>query len=397
MEMRFFLVYVALFAPFAVLTPYLQQLLHLYGFGHDAIGFIQGAVELMGVLAPPIWGVLSDRTRCPRLVLSLTILLCIPSILLLRPHQGLGLALGIALLIGLFNKPSISLTDGLTFGHFRRNGCDYGHVRIGGTIGFVVALVLFERVLGISKDTDGHLIVTTLIGTLLFQAAVVWFVPRLPDEPASEIKAAQPPAEPLRWRILLTPTFVGLIIAAFLARFAMMSYYSFFTRYLNEVYHYENVGYVWLMGSMAEFPVVFWSRQIMARIGVKRMFTLAMVGTVLRLFGFACESSLWVTMSMQLLHALTFGAYHCSTLTYVSRAFPARYQGSVQTIYAALTVGLGSVCGSAVAGVVLQHGGYFVMYSSFSGIALIALIMSLFLNLDGKILTDDVKSEKVER
>ena len=383
MEMRFFLVYVALFTPYAVLTPYLQQLLHLYGFEHDAIGYIQGAVELMGVLAPPIWGIMSDRLHTPRLVLCATILLCIPAILLLRPGQGLGVALGIALLIGFFNKPSISLTDGLTFGHFRRNGCDYGHVRIGGTIGFVLSLILFERVLNISGDTTGHLIVSTLIGALLFQAALVWVVPRLPQEAVAAFSRT-PQKEALPWRRLITPTFLGVIIAAFLARFAMMSYYSFFTRYLKEVYHCENVGYVWLMGSMAEFPVVFWSRQIMARIGVKRMFVLAMVGTVLRLFGFACESSLWVTMSMQLLHALTFGAYHCATLTYVSRAFPAKFQGSVQTIYAALTVGLGSVCGSSVAGLVLQHSSYFAMYLSFSGIAMVALIISLFLDMDGK-------------
>lgn len=384
MEMRFFLVYVALFTPYAVLTPYLQQLLHLYGFEHDAIGYIQGAVELMGVLAPPVWGILSDRVHRPRLVLCTTVLLCIPAILLLRPGQGLGTALGIALLIGFFNKPSISLTDGLTFGHFRRNGCDYGHVRIGGTIGFVLSLILFERVLGISGDTTGRLIVSTLIGALLFQAVLVWVVPRLPKETDASVASRSPKKESLPWRRLMTPTFLGLIVAAFLARFAMMSYYSFFTRYLNEVYHCESVGYVWLMGSMAEFPVVFWSRQIIARIGVKRMFILAMVGTVLRLFGFACESALWVTMSMQLLHALTFGAYHCSTLTYVSRAFPAKFQGSVQTIYAALTVGLGSVCGSAVAGVVLQHSSYYTMYLSFSGIALIALIISFFLDMDGK-------------
>ncbi len=384
MEMRFFLVYVALFTPYAVLTPYLQQLLHLYGFEHDAIGYIQGAVELMGVLAPPVWGLLSDRLRAPRLVLCATILLCIPAILLLRPGQGLVLALGIALLIGFFNKPSISLTDGLTFGHFRRNGCDYGHVRIGGTIGFVLSLVLFERVLNISGDTTGRLIVSTLIGALLFQAVMVWVVPRLPRETETSTASDAPQKESLPWRRMMTPTFIWLIVAAFLARFAMMSYYSFFTRYLKEVYHCENVGYVWLMGSMAEFPVVFWSRQIMARIGVKRMFMLAMIGTVLRLWGFACESTLWVTMSMQLLHALTFGAYHCSTLTYVSRAFPAKFQGSVQTIYAALTVGLGSVCGSSVAGLVLQHSSYFAMYLSFGCIAMVALIISLFLDLDGK-------------
>ncbi|NLE55938.1 MAG: MFS transporter, partial [Lentisphaerae bacterium] len=55
-ERRFFFVYMSLFAPFAVLTPYMQQLLHFYGYRKDQIGYILGAVELMAVLAPPVWG-----------------------------------------------------------------------------------------------------------------------------------------------------------------------------------------------------------------------------------------------------------------------------------------------------------------------------------------------------
>lgn len=382
MEARFFLIYAALFTPYAVVTPYLQQLLHLYGFQHDQIGFIQGAVELMAFLAPPLWGIFSDRVRCPRLVLICSILLSIPALLLLGPGQSTVVAFSIALLFGFFNKPSIPLTDGLTFSHFRRNGCDYGHVRIGGTVGFVLSTIIFESVLHISHDKTGSLILAVLCFALLFQASCVMAVPKIKEK--NEKKADNVKGEAIPWRILVKPTFMAVIFAAFLARFAMMSYYSFFSRYLNEVYDFQSVGYIWILGSMSEFPIVFWSKSIMAKIGVKNLFVLAMVGTVCRLLGFAFDTNIYIVSAMQVFHALTFGAYHCSTVTYVSKAFPAKYQGSAQALYSACTVGLGGLLGSSFSGIILRHYGYTAMYIAASATAFVALLISLPLKMDEK-------------
>lgn len=377
-EARFFLVYAALFTPYAVVTPYLQQLLHLYGFSHEQIGYIQGAVEMMAVLAPPFWGILSDKCRCPRMILASSILLSIPALMLLGPGQGTISALAIALLFGFFNKPSIPLTDGLTFAHFRINGADYGHVRIGGTVGFIVAIIIFEKIFHISDDKTGGLIMAVLTGALLFQAGSLIVVPKLKVQQGSGTEKS----EPVPWAKILKPSFLAFVATAFMARFSMMSYYSFFSRYLNEVYDFKSVGFIWLIGSISEFPVVFWSKRIMAKIGVKAFFTLAMLGTILRLLGFAVKSELWVVMALQTLHALTFGAYHCSTVTYISKTFPAKSQGSAQTIYSAFTVGLGGLLGSSAGGIVLQRFGYTAMYMSFSSIALAAFIISFFLKLD---------------
>lgn len=384
MELRFFLVYAALFAPYSVLTPYLQQLLHLCGFRYDQIGLIQGVVELMAVLAPPVWGMLSDKCRRPRFVLVLTVLLSIPAIHLFHAGMGTWAAIGAAFLFGLFNKPSISLTDGLTFGYFKRSGCDYGHVRIGGTIGYVICVFLWERLFKISRDTTGHLILLLMTGALIYQALSVLAIPRMDYErtnPSGEERKGEG-IERMPWHLFLNSTFIGVVITAFMARFAMMSYYGFFSRYLNDVYGYENVGYIWLIGSAAEFPVIFWSNWIIAKIGVKKLFLLAHAGTFLRLIGFAFELGIVPSSLMQLFHALTFGAYHCSTVTYVSRAFPAKYQGTAQTVYAALTIGLGGLLGNTVGGIVLRHYGYTAMYTSFSVIAVFAFVISLFIDMD---------------
>jgi MFS family permease len=71
-------------------------------------------------------------------------------------------------------------------------------------------------------------------------------------------------------------------------------------------------------------------------------------------------------------------------VTYVSRAFPAKFQGSAQAVYSALTVGLGGLVGSSISGIILRAYGYKAMYMTFSMVALAALIITLFLDIDGK-------------
>jgi len=75
MTWRFLVAYGALYLPFAVYTPYLQVLLRLRGCSRQDIGVVQGTLDVMAVLAPPLWGYLSDRIQRPRLVILIGVLL----------------------------------------------------------------------------------------------------------------------------------------------------------------------------------------------------------------------------------------------------------------------------------------------------------------------------------
>ena len=61
----------------------------------------------------------------------------------------------------------------------------------------------------------------------------------------------------------------------------------------------------------------------------------------------------------------------------ICRMFPAKFQGGAQGIYSAITVGLGGLVGSAVGGVVLDAFNYTVLYTAFSGVALLGLVICL--------------------
>jgi len=370
---RFLLVYVALFVPFAVTTPYLQKLLALRGFREDQIGIIQGCFEFMAVVAPPLWGYLSDRTRRPRLMLALCICGAVPVFMLFGQVQGLAAAIVVALLLGLFYRPLIPLTDAITFRFIHRFGGDYGKVRIGGSLAFISCMLLLEP-LGIGRSRDASLIIHAMVAACLLHLASLWLIPAV----TTPVGTPEPPHEPRlplgrALRDICQPTFLWFTLCVFLCRFCMMSYYGFFTLYLARVHGIERAGFIWLLGPLSEIPIIYFSRPIMERIGVRNLFALGLVGVTLRLGGFSLAPGLWFIVPLQFLHSLTFGAYHCASVTYVSRIVPPRLQSTAQTLFAAITVGAGMMLGGAAGGWAARLLGFRPMYAAASILAALTL------------------------
>ncbi|MBP5674675.1 MAG: MFS transporter [Victivallales bacterium] len=381
-QWRFFVIYVSLFAPYAIITPYFQQLLKSLNYNDVQIGAIQGALELMAVAAPILWGVLADRLSAPRGVLAFTIILSLPMFFLFRFVNGGVAGMVAAVLFGLFYKPNIPLTDGMTFRYIRTKGGDYGKIRIGGTFGYISFIAVFDAICWLTGGVTVQKLIWEFSIAVALQLACLLLVPSYGEEPvatavATEKKGLSETERSGFIKLFLRPAFLVFMLAAFLGRFSMMSYYSFFSRYLDDVYGVKEVGWIWALGSLCEMPLIFCSKRIIDKIGLKSFFALGLLGCVLRLAGFSVESNIWVVLCLQPLHCLTFGAYHCSTVTYVSRMFPAKLQGGAQGIFSAITVGLGGLLGSAAGGFVLDAFGYTTLFMSFSGVALLSLVICL--------------------
>ena len=381
--------YVAIFLGFGVATPYLQVLLSRLGFNKQQVGAIQGSLELMAVLAPPCWGYLSDRWRHPRLALLLTAGASAPLFLLFGLAGTYALALAVAVGFGAFFRPQIPLADGYTFRYIHRHGGDYGRIRIGGSISFIVCLLVVEQ-LGIGGPEPVPLIMMSMVVAGLVLMGSVLNLPG--DDPAAApagagaeplataaARSAADPPTAADWRAFLTRGVLLFTCAAFLGRIAMTSYYHFFSLYLKERLGFDQAGYIWLLGPLSEMPVIFFSGRIMARIGTKALFELGLLGVVVRLVGYSLVTDIAHVIPLQLLHSLTFGAFHTASVNFVARAAPLRLKNSAQALFSAVTIGLGGLVGGWVGGYVAEHHGFTVLYQSFGALAIIALILLIFL------------------
>jgi len=372
---RFVFIYVALYAPFAVCTPYLQVLLKCQGFDKTQIGVILGFFAAMAVIAPPIWGYLVDRTGRPRLILGLAVLGAAPTFLLFGLTHAMWVAAAIAALFGFFYCSLVPLTNGITFRYLKARSGDYGRIRIGGSVGFILTVLALEWS-GISKDSPGKMILGAMLVAGVIHLTSVFFLPDADGGTTRKAKDHDDHHAP-NLRALLNRRFLCFTFAALLGRMSMMAYYSFFTLFLAEQFGMEKPGLLWVIGPLSEIPVIFYSRRIMAKIGARNLFALGLFGCAVRLLGFAGASYVWMLIPLQLLHSLTFGAFHTASVTYVSKCVPRDLQGTAQATFAACTAGIGGIAGSALGGRIAENYGFPMLYLSAGLFAVVALVILL--------------------
>jgi PPP family 3-phenylpropionic acid transporter len=119
--------------------------------------------------------------------------------------------------------------------------------------------------------------------------------------------------------------------------------------------------------------------RLIRRIGLKWTFVLSLAGCALRLFAFSFPLSPAEIAAAQCLHALTFTAFTVSSIMFVNRLTPPHLRASGQSVWAALTHGVGAATGSKMAGMATGTHGLLGMYRLFAIVASVAMVAAVAL------------------
>lgn len=385
---RFALSYFLLFSVFAVITPYYQALLRARGFSIAEVGYILGAFEFTGIFAPLLWGWFSDRLGYGRGLVALAALSAAVVFLGFGSIRSANAAAILALAFGFFYRPIIPLTDGIRLRYMARNGGDYGPIRCAGSLGFLLTVPLLEAI-GVSGANAVPVILCAMAVWSILHACSALALPQTPPHAPSPESGRR-----FSWTLPGGSTFLILLIIVFFARFGLIGYYSFFTLYLREEFGCDSPGFLWMIGPLAEIPLLFFSDAIIRRIGARALFALGVAGIATRLLGYAFAPSIAWIIPLQALHALTFAATHTSTLHYVHRLAPPRLKQTANTLLTTFAIGLPAVCASALGGWLIERHGFRFMYGTYGTIALAALAaLLLFLPKPPNMPNDTPESE----
>jgi PPP family 3-phenylpropionic acid transporter len=161
--------------------------------------------------------------------------------------------------------------------------------------------------------------------------------------------------------------FAALAGCAMAAMGAMSAYYMYFSIYLDEVGIADNMkGYFWAIAVASETGMMWVIGRVIGRIGVKWTFVLSIAGCAARLFAFSFPLGMGGIAAAQCLHALTFAAFMVSTVTFVNKLVPQGLRASGQTMWMALTMGVGPSVGGKLAGAGVGALGLVGMFRVFS-------------------------------
>jgi PPP family 3-phenylpropionic acid transporter len=357
------------FAAMGALVPYWGPYLLERGFTPAAIGVLMAILAGTKIVAPNLWGALADRTGERMPIVRLGALLAVLTLLPVFWAAGFWtMALVMAAFSFFWNAP-LPLMEAVTFNHLGTRVNRYASVRVWGSVGFIVAVLL----LGWWQARAGSGVVPAAV-LLLFVG--VWLAClRIPDCGQAQGEHAQ---LSLR-RLLARPEILAFLAACMLMQASHGAYYAFYSIHLQaHGYGAFGIGALWALGVGIEVLVFINMHRLLARFGARRMLLASLALAVLRwlLIG-AFVDLVAVQLLAQCLHAATFGSFHAAAIHLAHHYFPGPTQGRGQALYNSVSFGLGGAIGSLIAGSLWASAGAMATFAGASGLALLGLVAAL--------------------
>ncbi|MBP9713625.1 MAG: MFS transporter [Sterolibacterium sp.] len=339
--------YFLYFAFIGAYMPYFGVYLQAQGYSAWDISLLLSLMQLMRLFAPNLWSHLAERLGRQAPVVRATTALCILCFSLLFFTQGLGATFVAIALLAFFWSAALPLVEALTLSQLDRHAEHYGRIRLWGSVGFVVAVQCIGALLDALPIISLLWVSLALLG-LLLGSALALPESHSPPEHGHEAR----PSISYRAMLQRQPKLLPLLWACFLMSAAHGPLYVFYSIHLVEhAYSKTLIGALWSLGVAAEILAFMWMPRLLRRYSLYRLLLLAFIAAVLRflMIGWGA-SAIPLLILAQLLHGLTFGAFHAVMVALLHRWFPGREQTRAQALYGSISFGAGGLLGGLLSG-----------------------------------------------
>ncbi len=318
LALRFY--YVAYFVALGLYLPFLPRWLEARGVHGAAMGVIAATPAAMGILSPPLFGILSDRLDLRGAILRVVCAGAFVCMGALGVTFALGHPLGFAgifaavMAFSFFRSPMLSLADVINL-ELSGGGAGYARTRLWGSVGFLVAVVAAGRAIDFTSPSA----LLLAVGAALFVAFLAAF-----PLPAKAVAPPQPGLE--RAGALLARADLRFFFgASFLAQIAHSSFDLCFTLHLRDLGASDAlVGVAWAIGVLSEVALMAFSTSVFRRLTPPWLLVIAFSGAAARWVLIANVTSIPALLALQPLHALSFALMWIASLAHVKASAPGR-------------------------------------------------------------------------
>ncbi len=350
--------YAASFLVVGVQLPFWPVWLAGRGLDAHEIALVFAAAIWAKVIATPLLGALADRLGRRRAVMIALAASACAAYAGLWPTTGFGALLALNLVAGMAQSALMPLGDSITLAAVRDDGLDYGRVRVWGSVSFILAAIGSGAALAhIPPGAQGD----NQVLFLVLAASAVLLVACIGIPGAARAALALRSRWAALWRLAADRRFWLFVVSAAALQSSHQLYYGFGTLYWQGIGYSDTViGMLWAEGVVAEIVLFWYSAPFVARLGPLGLMALGGAAGIVRWSLMGMVPGLAAAAVLQLLHALTFGASHLGAMHFMARSVPPGAAASAQSLYAALSAGLGSGLVMLVAG---------ALYAAYGGAA----------------------------
>jgi nucleoside transporter len=251
------------------------------------------------------------------------------------------------LLYGLFYVPTISVTNSLAFANLKDPAKDFGFVRMGGTIGWIVVSWPLIFLLG-AKSTAAEMRWIFLVGAII-SFVLAGYSLTLPHTPPRRDAHG---IDKLAWlkavRQLRVPYVLILFIVTLIDSTIHNGYFVLIGGFLqNAIKLPDNwISAVTTIGQVAEIVTMVILGAVLKKLGWKWTMILGILGHALRFATFAFfdkPEHAALIVAVQVLHGICYAFFFATLYIFVDAVFPHDIRTSAQGLFNLLVLGVGLV------------------------------------------------------
>lgn len=249
------------------------------------------------------------------------------------------------LIFSMVYVPSMSVANAVAFANVRDTAKEFGVIRMGGTIGWIMVSWPFFFLL--SADADANQLRVIFVVAAIVSFALAAYSLTLPHTPPNRDRTA---TDPLAWRkaikLLGIPAVLILFIVTFIDSTVHNGYFMMIDDYLTKRVGIDaNVSMlVQSLGQVAEIITMFVLGFVLVRLGWKWTMIIGVFGHAARFLAFAFfPDSIPTVIAVQLLHGICYAFFFATVYIFVDTAFPKDVRSSAQGLFNLLILGIGVV------------------------------------------------------
>lgn len=381
---RVALYFATLFSVSGIAMPYLNVWLAHIGLSIGEIAIVAAAAPLVRMVAGTSLAFAADRSGAHRAFLIWLGWGYLVGWLAMLLAGGFVSALAAQVVIAATGAALIPLIETIAVAGVRRNGIDYGRVRLWGSVSFIVANLVSSWLV----EWRGIGVVLWLILACAILAAVSGHLAPRSETPLESTRRPIDVRDALR--IVKLPTFLLFLIAVGAVQGAHSVLYTF------SVLHWRSLGIsntwcgaLWAISVVAEIVLFAWAATLMRGWTPVGFMMLGAGAAVVRWIAMGFDPPLAVLVPLQILHAFTYAASHLGAIQFLGRVLPEKLAGTGQGLYALMTGGLAMAVAAPLGGAVYASAGgraYWVM-AAFAVVS-VAALAALARTWDGRPLDD---------
>lgn len=324
----------------SIWLPFFNMYLLDRGFSGRQVGIITGLYQAMLFFVVPVWGMAADRFG-NRKSLHISLFGAMLAVYFLRLIPSFEFFILYMLGFAFLHHPIGMLTDSLAIAYVRHtNRISFGHMRVWGSVGWAIGVVLTGRFLQ-AHDT----ITVFKIAPIVY--GVTWLIIWLYQKPpaSQRVRVSFSFAE-LKEIFANKQIFVFLLLLT-LFGIGASPLYIFINFYFRDIgADNDLIGLGYAVMAFSEVPFFFLAGRFVKCLGAARVLLLAIAVSALRLGLYSLISNPVVAVFLGLAQGLTFSLFWVVVVEIIHDLVPERYRATAQSLIWAFHVGGGLTIGN---------------------------------------------------